>query len=291
MEAGGLPQRAASLEEWVIEPRLRGLAARLKEMWRYRFLLRYFAARVMEKTYARTFLGRLWIFIRPLFPVLVNTLVFGSLIGVSSGAVPYFLFFLAGTASWQLFDQSLLWATRSLELNRKFINRLYFPRMILPIASVAPAVVQCLIYLALILIAAGYYYLTQGKLYLVPGPNLLLALLSMGLSVALAVGIGLWTSVVGAYARDVRFTLRYVLSFWFYLTPVIYPSTYIPEKLRWLVALNPMAALVETFKWGMLGVGEFHLVPLLTAVATIVAVSAGGLWYFARAESASVDKL
>ncbi|MFN0060471.1 MAG: ABC transporter permease [Planctomycetota bacterium] len=289
--AGGLPPRAAPKKEWVIEPRTAGAVARAREMWNYRFLFRYFAARMLEKTYARTALGRLWIFIRPLFPVLVNTLVFGGLIGVSSGEVPYFLFFLAGIASWQLFDQSIFWATRSLELNRKFIKRLYFPRMILPLASVAPALVECLIYLGLILIAAGYYYLSTGKLYLIPGVNLLLAFVAMGLSVALAVGMGLWTSVIGAYIRDVRFTLRYVLSFWFFLTPVIYPSTYIPEKLRWLVALNPMATLVETFRWGTLGIGEFRPWSFLLAIGIIVVVSAGGAWYFAKAEAASVDKL
>jgi lipopolysaccharide transport system permease protein len=275
------PARTASSEVWTIEPRRQGFRARVREVWTYRHLLKYFAARYLEKTYARTVLGKLWIPIRPLLPILVNTMVFGGLIGVSSGDTPYFLFFLVGTTSWQLFDQSMMWVTRSLELNRK----------LLPVASVSAALIEGLMLLGLVAVSVVWFAVRDGKCYLVLGPNLLLAAAALVLSIGLALSIGLWTSVVGAYARDVRFTLRYILGFWFYLTPVIYPVTYIPENVRWIAALNPMAAIVETFKWGTLGIGTFSPGALGLAVVVIALIFVSGVWYFGKAEASAVDRL
>jgi lipopolysaccharide transport system permease protein len=278
-------------ELWVIEPRGAGLTSRAQEVWRYRYLLRHFGVQALQRTYRRTVLGWLWLFLRPLGPIVIGTLVFGRLLNVPSDSVPYFLFFLVGTASWNLFEHSLLWATRSIERNRRLMRKLYFPRIILPIASVVPALSQFLIYLGLILGSVVYYFFVEGKLYLMLRPQLLLALTSAVLAVVFALALGLWTSILAAQARDVRFTLRYVLQFWLYLTPVIYPLSAIPQRLHWLVSLNPMAALVETFKWGILGVGQFKPYSLVTAMAIICLTVASGLWFFHSAETTSVDRL
>jgi len=245
----------------------------------------------LQKRYKRTVLSWLWLFIRPLGPILIGTLIFGRLLNVPSDNVPYFLFFLAGTASWHLFENSLLWATRSLERNRRFMTKLYFPRIILPVASIVPALIEFLIYLGLILGAVVYYLSAEGKLYLVLRFQLLLAPAAAALIVVFALALGLWTSVLQAQARDVRFTLRYVMRFWLYLTPVIYPLSSIPPRWHWLVSLNPMAPLVETFKWGMLGVGQFKPYFLVTAVAVICSTLASGLWFFDRAQASAIDRL
>lgn len=288
-ERGMDPRDAALPDEWVIEPRSIGLFRSCQEVWRYRRMVRFFAARAVEKLYRRTVLGRAWILIRPLFPVVVGTVIFGELLNAPSDDVPYFLFLLVSSAVWGLFSGSVMWATRSLELNRKILKRLYVPRLILPVAMVAPALLEFAIYLGLI-VAAAAYYAAQGHLYVAGGPRLLAALGAAAASLLLALGVGLWTSVLGALARDVRFTLSYVLSFWLYLTPVIYPLSAVPERWRWLCALNPMASLVETFRWGVLGIGGPDPRALGMAAIVLVAVVTAGLWFFVRAEAAAIDR-
>lgn len=290
IESRGAASEAAT-DVWVIEPYRPGMASRAREFWKYRHLLNYFGARALEKSYARTILGWPWIIIRPSFPILVATLIFGNLIGIRSENVPYVLFFLIGSASWQLFGSSLMWVTRSLELNRKLLRKLYFPRLILPVATLTPALADFAIHVALIAGTLGYFVAREGVWYLKLGPGLLLALAAAVVSVMFALGIGFWTSVLGATARDVRFTLGYILQFWYYLTPVIYPLSLVPERWRWLVALNPMAALVETFKWGTLGIGQPNLPSLGIAIAITGLTFVVGLWFFISAEAASVDRL
>jgi lipopolysaccharide transport system permease protein len=278
-------------DTWVIEPRRAGVGARLAELYAYRHLWRYFAAEALRRRYARTVLGRTWLLIRPLVPVLLGTLVFGNLLRAPSDGLPYFLFFLCGTAVWSLFELSVLWVTRSLEMHRRLLRSMYFPRILLPAASVAPALVEALVYGALLAATAGYYWLGTGRLYIVIRPRLLGALVAAALAVLLALGLGLWTSVLEVHGRDVRFTLRYVLRFWFYFTPVIYPLSFIPEAWRWLAHLNPMTPVVETFRWSLLGSGRLDLGALGIALAILGATLVSGLWLFSRAEAVAIDRL
>jgi lipopolysaccharide transport system permease protein len=282
---------AAGPRGWVIEPTRSGLAAALREMWQYRRLLVFFGSQTIKGLYAGTTLGIFWLFARPLLPVFISTFVFGSLLQVPSNGIPYFLFFLIGTSVWMLFDRSLLWATRSLDQQKGLIKKLYFPRLIVPIAAVSPAIVYFGIYLALIVGGAVYYFVTTGRWYLALGPGWLIAFAAAAIAIVMAVTAGLFTSVWQARHREVRFGLRYAMSFWFYLTPVIYPMSQVPDHLHWVIYLNPMASVVETFRWGLLGVGLFPAVPLLTSVAIVLVVGAFGVWYFTQSEAASVDSL
>ena len=276
------------LDTWVIEPRRDALSARLREVWRYRRLLRFFAAKSLSKLYKRTVLGAAWIFIRPLFPLLVNTIVFGGVLGVGSHGIPYFLFINCGNALWDLFSQAVTWGTRSLELNRSFLTRIYCPRLILPIATVTPAYIYFAINLAVLAVALVYYRVTTGVLYFTPS-HLGWALLSVVLASGLALGITLWTSVPAMQARDIRFTIGYVLGFWLFLTPVLYPLT-VPAKYAWLLALNPMVAPVNGFKYGLLGISSVSpLEWIISAVETIILVGSG-LWFFGRMEAEAADK-
>ena len=277
--------------EWVIEPRVDGVGSRIAEVWRYRALMSFFASRAVQKLYRRTVLGRAWLVIRPLFPLLVKTLIFGGLLGVASGGVPYFLFLVAGTMAWDLFAGCLMWATRSLELNRSLITRIYVPRLILPMAMMSPAFITLGLHAAVLAAAFGYYRVAQGTLYLAPGPGLLWALAGLLLAVLLGLAIGLWTSVIGATARDVRFTLAYILDFWFFLTPVLYPVSTLPPDRQWLLYLNPMTSVVELVQWGLLGLGGVHVLALAATCATTVVVLAGGLWFFGKAEADAVDRV
>jgi lipopolysaccharide transport system permease protein len=283
---------AVQQDVWTIEPRREGMRARARDLWRYRRLLRFFATKSLEKLYKRTVLGWAWLFIRPLFPLLVKTLIFGGVLAVGSGGIPYFLFLVVGTSVWELFASVAQWGTRSLELNRSFLSRIYVPRLILPIAMGTPAFLNFAIHLAVIAVAAAYYRVTHGTLYLnLAGAGW--AVQGLVLAWVMGLGLSLWTSVPALLARDVRFTLNYVLGFWVFLTPVMYPMSSVPPDKRWLMALNPLTAAVESFKFGVLGSQAGAIDPVSLGSAWVVAVVTfvGGLSFFGRAERDAADKV
>src|SRR5215216_2728635 len=150
---------------WVIDARKMGFRDRLAEFWRFRRTLWFFATRMVMKRYQGTALGRFWLFARPLAPILINTFIFGGLLGLGADGVPYFLFFLTGMTIWMLFDRSLLWVTRSLDMNKNLVKKIYFPRLIIPIASVASSVTEVGIYSALIACGALFYLVKDGHMY------------------------------------------------------------------------------------------------------------------------------
>ncbi|MEW5984257.1 MAG: ABC transporter permease [Acidobacteriota bacterium] len=278
-------------QRWVIEPAQTGLIPRMQEFWRYRQMLWFMASKGVTRMYQGMNLGVFWLFVRPLLPIVISTLIFGRLLNVPSEGVPYFLFFLAGSTAWMLFERSLLWATRSLDMHKGLVKKVYFPRLIVPIASVAPAVVDAFVYAGLLVVACVYFWIQSGRWYLRIGPGLGLALIASLLSVVLAIAVGLWTSVIQVKAKETRFTLRYVTRFWNYLTPVLYPVSQVPEKYHWIVFLNPMAPLVEMFKAGTIGVGQLNWASFGSALAVIGIVFASGVWFFMRSEAAAVDRL
>ena len=149
-------QPGPQLAEWVIEPRREDLMSRLRDVWRYRRLMRFFATKSLEKMIRRTVLGPIWLLIRPLFPIFVNTFIFGGVLGVGSDGVPYFLFVTTGSAIWELFSAATMWGTRSLDLNRGLMNRIYIPRLILPLATMTPAYLNFVIYM--VVLAVGFVY-------------------------------------------------------------------------------------------------------------------------------------
>jgi lipopolysaccharide transport system permease protein len=282
-------EAAVSSEAWVIEPRREGLPARLRDVWRYRRLMRFFAVRTLQKLYANTVLGWAWLFIRPLVPLLVNTLIFSGVLRVGSHGIPYFLFLTTGNTIWEFFASGLTWGTRSLELNRGFMSKVYVPRLIMPVAAMAPSYLYLGVNLAVLALAIVYYKVTSGVTYLAP-MNLGWALAAFALTIVLALGISLWTSVLALHARDVRFTLGYVLGFWVFLTPVMYPLN-VPDKWQWAISLNPMAAIVNAFKYGVLGIPVLNLEHFGIAVLIAVIAMSSGLWFFNRADATAADKL
>lgn len=285
------PAPAGAPAEWEIAPVAMGFQARVEEFWRYRKLWWFFATRLVTQKYESTTLGIFWLFARPLAPILISTFIFGKFLKVPSDGMPYFLFFLTGSSIWLLFERSLLWVTRSVDMNKGVIKKLYFPRLIVPASAGAPGLVDFAIYLGLILVGALYYLYEDGRWYLSFGPGWLVSIAAALVSVLLATAIGLFTSVWQVRHKEVRYGLRYFTRFWMYLTPVIYPMSQVPPNLHWLIYLNPMASLVETFKWGLLGVGSFPVVPLVCTGLIIPIIMTAGVWYFTRSEAAAVDEL
>ena len=210
---------------WVIEPRQHGVLERVRELWHYRYLWWYFAAQSVTSMYRRTKLGWMWLFLRVTAPVGINSLIFGGLLGVNSSGPPYFLFFVCGSATWILFERSLLVVTRSLEQNRKLVTKVYFPRLILPLSSVAPGLLYLAIMLLVMIVTVFYHRHRSGVWYITLRPELLVSVAAVFFALVFTVAVGLWTSVLQARYRDIRQGLRYFMPFWMYFTPIIYPVT------------------------------------------------------------------
>jgi lipopolysaccharide transport system permease protein len=284
---------AAEPGMWVIEPRQHGSFAKIRELWSYRYLWWYFGSATVKSLYRGSLLGWLWLLMRVTAPVGLNALVFGDMLDQAQKVdnLPYFLFFLCGTIAWTVFERSLFYITRSVERNKRLVTRVYFPRLILPVSSIAPGLVYLVVLLVVFAITVVVFHQRDGHWYVTMSPRLLVAVAAIVCSLFFAVAVGLWTSVLQARYRDMRYALRYITPFWFVLTPVAYPLAEAPKKYAWLVALNPMASVVEAFKWGTLGDGVLAPVPTTISLVLIVLTMVIGLWFFNRQETASVDKL
>ena len=278
-------------DAWTIEPQRSGTAARTVELWRYRRLLWFLAVRGVKESYEGMSLGIFWLFARPLFPILVGGFVFGGLLGLPSDGVPYTLFFMTGFIPWSLFQRSVLFGTKCLDNHRSMIKRLYFPRLISPLASLSMAAVYFVIYMVLLVLVVLFYFFKDGTLYLSLGPSLLMALLMSVFAVICALSVVFFTAVMQARFKETRFGLRYFLQFWMYLTPVFYPLASVPPEHQWLIYFNPLAPVVATFRWGILGVGELPLLPLASSFVIAVVAMTAGIWFFSANESSTVDQL
>ena len=282
-------------QKWVIEPTRLGLIARVEELWRYRRILWFFASRRINERYEDKTLGKFWMFFQPLAPILISTMIFGNMLQVPSDGVPYFLFFLTGMSCWRIFERGVMRVTRSLDQNRGLIKKVYFPRLIAPISSVAPALTEFGILFALLLLTCVYYFVKDGVFYLRVGPQMIVAVLAVAMAAFLSISVGLWTSVLQVRHKDVRFSIRYFMQIWHYVTPVIFPLSellkVLPPQLHFVAYLNPMSPVVEMYKWGVLGIGGFSASGLLVGSLMTLAIFSSGVVFFNRSEAASVDKL
>lgn len=260
------------------------LAATIGETWRARRFISYIGRRTLQKMYRRTKLGPAWLFILPLFPFALRTLVFGGLLNVPSDGTPYLLFLVTGSICWDFFASALNWSTRGLQLHEGALKHVYVPRLVLPIATMAPAFLDLLIKTVLLLLMGVIFgVLTPGR-SLTLSPRLIWAPIAVALSFLTALAVGLFTSVWGRRARDARFTMGQILSVWSLLTPVLYPMSAVPAAWQPWLLLNPLAAAVETFKWSVLGVGELPHKALGTGLGVVTLLLIGGLALYGEIE-------
>ena len=261
-------------------------------LWHNRALIPYFGRRFLERRYARTILGWIWIPLRPAFDVGARVLLFGGFLGIASGDRPYFMFFIVGMAAWQLFERTSFWAMRAIEVNRSLLSRAYVSRLAAVVAAAVPGMLEFLLYLGIGTIGALYYRASHGTSYLTLDLRALAAVATgMGLLTLYGIGIGLWTAALAAEARDVRFFSRYVFGFWYFLTPVIYPISQIPEKYRSIAELNPITGPVELVKYGFLRSAPPSYSSLWVSVAVLMVLVGGGLWYFGRSQRLAVRRI
>jgi lipopolysaccharide transport system permease protein len=252
------------------------------EVWRYRELLFFLALRDVKLRYKQTALGVAWAVIQPLFTMAVFAIFFGKLGGLPSDGKPYALFVLVGLLPWQLFAYALTQSSNSLVNEQRLITKVYFPRLIVPVASVFSGLVDFVVTFGLVLVGMALFRVTPTwTAAAVP------ALVAFAILAALAVG--LWLSALNVRYRDVRYTIPFLTQFWMFVTPVAYPARLVPEAYRPLYGLNPMAGVVEGFRWALLGTDAPDWGMLVVSASVVAGLLIGGLFYFRRMERTFAD--
>ncbi len=280
------PEAAAAPPVTVIQP-TRGLASlQLRAVWQYRELLLFLAWRDIKVRYKQTALGVAWIVLQPLLSTVVFTVIFGLLLKVPSNGAPYALFSLAALVPWQYFSGSLSRVGTSLVNSANLITKVYFPRLIIPLSGVISTLVDFAIGFAVLLILMLFYRapVTANVAWL---PLFLL------LAIVTALGFGLWLAALNVKYRDVNYLIPFLLQIWMYATPVVFGATLIPERFRWLMALNPMTGVVEGFRWALLGgmLQDANPPGLLTALSAVISlvVLITGVVFFRSTEKTFAD--
>ena len=281
----------AATQPTVLLPRRSGPWARTVELWRYRHFISFFGRRYVQKRYHGTWLGWLWLPLRPAIDVGSRALLFGGFLGVASGDRPYFIFFVVGMSAWVLFERTTYWGTRAIQMNRAVLERLFVPRLTTVVGAVIPSVVDFLLYALIALLGIVYYWVTQGSIYVNITPTFPIAALGVVLLGLFGIAVTLWLAPPAGEARDIRFGLRYFTGFWFFLTPVVYPISAIPPKYARLAELNPLTAPVEMVKYGVLETAPPTTTSLISCAGSLVVLLVGGLWIFSRSERAAVARL
>lgn len=254
----------------------------LSELWEYRELLYFLTWRDIKVRYKQTALGAAWAVIQPLFMMVVFSLFFGRLGGIPSDGLPYPIFAFCALLPWQLFAHALSESSNSLVANERLITKVYFPRLIVPISAVLGGLVDFVIVFVILLGMMAYFGITPTVMIVTLPLFLLLAVMT-------ALGVGLWLSALNVQYRDVRYTTNFLTQFWLFVTPVAYPSSIVPERWRWVYGLNPMAGVVEGFRWALLGKTEGPGALLGVSVASVLLILVGGLYYFRRMEQTFAD--
>jgi len=258
------------------------VSLRLGELWAHRELLYFLIWRDVKVRYKQTVLGAAWAIIQPFFTMVIFSIVFGRLAKIPSDGVPYPIFAYCALLPWQLFSHALTESGNSLVANQNLITKVYFPRLVIPLTAVLGGVVDFAIAF-LVLLGMMVYYGVMPTVAVVTLPLFVL------LALASALGVGLWLSALNVRYRDVRYTIPFLAQFWLFATPVAYPASLVPDHWRVLLGLNPMAGVVEGFRWALLGTARISGPMLTVSVAAVLLIVIGGLYYFRSVERTFAD--
>jgi lipopolysaccharide transport system permease protein len=271
-----------SVPTFVIRPTRGWRFLDLRELWAYRELVYFLTWRDIKVRYKQTAIGVAWAVLQPLAMMLVFTLFFGRLAKVPSEGVPYPLFAYAALLPWQLFSRTISESTNSLVADQRLITRVYFPRIIVPLATTLAALVDFAVSSVLLFVLMLIYGVS-------PTATVVWLPLFVLLMLITALGVGFWLSALNVEYRDVMYTVPFLNQFWLFVTPVVYPSSLIPEQWRILYGLNPMAGVVEGFRWALLGVGDGPSLMLTASTLIAVFLFISGIIWFRCRERTFVD--
>ena len=275
------PQRGAEPTTWIQASTGRP-TLNLIDLWHYRELAYFLIWRDVKVRYKQTVLGVAWAILQPLASMLVFALFFGRLAGMPSDGVPYPIFSLAALVPWALFSQGMSQAADSVVGSGELIQKVYFPRLVIPIAAVGAGVVDFLLGF-LVLVAMMPFYGVRPTMHALWLPLFVL------LALAASLGVGLWLAALSARYRDVRHLIPFMTQLWLFATPVAYPSSLVPEAWRPLYGINPMVGAIDGFRWALLGVDTGPGLTIAVSVAVTLGILIGGALYFRRMERIFAD--
>ncbi|HTC63545.1 MAG TPA: ABC transporter permease [Candidatus Saccharimonadales bacterium] len=272
------------VENRIVRIQARGtwLALDLAELWAYRELLYFFVWRDIKVRYKQTVIGAAWAILQPVLTMIVFSLFFGKLAKIPSQGLPYPIFYYSALLPWMYFATAMQGATNIVVDNQRVITKIYFPRVVLPIASVLSGLLDFSISFGVFLIMMAYYRIAPMSSVIWLPAFLLLAVFT-------ALGVGLWLSALNALYRDVRYVVPFLVQFWMFASPVAYPSSLVPEKWRWLYGLNPMAGVIEGFRWALTGHGQPPGILLAASSVAVLLLVFSGLIYYHAVEGTMAD--
>ncbi|MGE5836398.1 MAG: ABC transporter permease, partial [Acidobacteriota bacterium] len=257
-----------------------------RELWENRERLYVLIWREEKMRYTQATLGVAWAVLQPVLTMVIFSVVFGRFAGMPSDGLPYPIFAYCALLPWQLFTFSLTESSNSVVVNQRLITKVYFPRVMLPIAAVGVGLLDFAISLVVLLCLIGFY----GGYYGVPvGAGLWSVPIWALLAVLTALGVGFWLSALNVKYRDIRYTVPFLAQLWFFATPVVYPTSIVPEPWRPLFALNPMVGVVDGFRWALLGSPVAPDATVLISIGAVVVILVAGLFYFRRMERTFAD--
>jgi lipopolysaccharide transport system permease protein len=256
----------------------------MQELWAYRELVYFLTWRDIKVRYKQTAIGVAWAVLQPLAMMMVFTVLFGKLAHIPSEGIPYPLFAYAALLPWQLFSRTITESTNSLVAAQRLITRVYFPRIIVPLSTTLAAIVD-------FAIASGLLVALMFIYGVIPGAAVIWLPAFILLMIITALGIGFWLSALNVEYRDVMYTVPFIIQFWFFVTPVVYPSSLVPERWQVLYGLNPLVGVIEGFRWALLGVGKGPSPMLAVSIWIALFLFVSGIIWFQRREESFVDTL
>ena len=276
------PEAQSGSPVTVIEPVEGWIPIDLRKLWDKREILYFLIWRDIKVRYKQTLLGGAWAVLQPFLTMVVFSVIFGYLAKVPSDGIPYPVFTYTALLPWMFFSHAITESGNSLVLNHQLITKVYFPRLVIPLASVLAGLVD---------FAIGFIVLIGMMLFygIVPTPAVLVLPFFILLELFTGLGAGLWLATLNVRYRDVRYTIPFLVQFWLFITPVAYPSSLIPERWRVIYGLNPMAGVVEGFRWALLGKGGSISPEILVSCVVVVGLLISGLYYFRRLERTFSD--
>lgn len=253
----------------------------LGEIWAYRELLYFLIWREIKVRYKQTILGFAWAIIQPLFMMVVFSLFFGRLANLPSEGIPYPLFSYAALLPWTLFSEGLTRSSGSLVADQNLVQKIYFPRLIMPLAGVLSPVVDFAIAFVILIAMMFYYgYTPTVQILWIPVFTILVLIT--------ALAVGTWFAAINARYRDVRYAIPFLIQLWLFASPVVYASSILPERFQVIYGINPMAGVIEGFRWALLGTGSPGYM-LIVSIAIVIVFLVSGAYYFRRMEKTFAD--
>jgi len=277
-----MPDIDTSKNVLIIRPPKKWSSINFRELLEYRGLLYFLTWRNIIIKYKQTLLGIAWAVLQPLFMMIIFTIFFGNMAQVPSEGVPYPIFSYAGVLLWTYFSQAVTMSANSVISQTNLVTKIYFPRLLMPIAATASGILDYFIALFILVVMMIIYHVS-------PGPVMLLLPFLLFWSCVSATGVGMWLSALNVKYRDIRHIIPFLIQLWLFATPVIYPNTLLPEKYRWVISLNPIAGIIEAHRACILGHKPIDWLSLGISIGMSSLIFVTGLFYFKKMEKTFAD--